>query len=153
MFVHRLCSAAFANDLSGEGSRLHGGRWTPKGYPVIYTSSNPSLSVLELYVHVKHMMPPKFKLIKIEIDDEAVSKTTLAIKQLPENWRSYPEPPSLHAIGKNWLDSGHTLILEVPSAVVPFEVNYIINVRHASFANSVKISDSVDFPMDKRLIP
>ncbi|MFD1381703.1 RES domain-containing protein [Fodinicurvata halophila] len=28
----------------GRGSRLYGGRWTPPGYPAIYTSEHPALA-------------------------------------------------------------------------------------------------------------
>ena len=42
------------------------------------------------------------------------------------------EPAGLICIrwGSDWADRGHTLIAEVPSAVVPEEANILINPRH-----------------------
>jgi RES domain-containing protein len=36
-----------ANDLSGNGARITGGRWNSKGVPVVYSASNIALATLE----------------------------------------------------------------------------------------------------------
>ena len=41
-----------ADDLSGNGAALEGGRWNPRGMRVIYTCCNPSMTVLETLVHL-----------------------------------------------------------------------------------------------------
>src|SRR5260370_9245847 len=48
----RLGRGTRAKDaFTGEGSRLYGGRWTPKGLPAVYCSEHLSLCVLELRVN------------------------------------------------------------------------------------------------------
>jgi RES domain-containing protein len=49
---YRLVRRTRAKDaFTGEGSRLYGGRWTPKGLAAVYCSEHLSLCVLELRVN------------------------------------------------------------------------------------------------------
>ena len=49
--VWRITTARFAQTaFSGEGARLYGGRWNPKGWEVVYTAESQSLGLLELMV-------------------------------------------------------------------------------------------------------
>ena len=51
LIVWRITTARFARlAFSGEGARLYGGRWSPKGVPVVYTAANQSLAMLEMLV-------------------------------------------------------------------------------------------------------
>ena len=44
--VWRITSARFAaTAFSGEGARLYGGRWNPKGWEVVYTAQSQSLAL------------------------------------------------------------------------------------------------------------
>jgi RES domain-containing protein len=48
----RLDDARFQRTWdSGEGSRRSGGRWAPKGFPVVYCSLDPATAILEVAVH------------------------------------------------------------------------------------------------------
>ena len=40
MIVFRLSKAQFANDLSGKGAELVGGRWNSRGNAMLYTSQS-----------------------------------------------------------------------------------------------------------------
>ena len=49
--VWRITTQRFAaSAFSGEGARLYGGRWNPKGWEVVYTAESQSLALLELMV-------------------------------------------------------------------------------------------------------
>jgi RES domain-containing protein len=50
----------------------------------------------------------------------------------------------------NWLRPPDSLIVQVPSAVVPQMVNYLINPKHPLFANCRVISNE-PFNIDRRL--
>jgi RES domain-containing protein len=72
MIVYRISKTRYANDLSGEGARLHGGRWNHKGTPCIYTSENRALAVLEYTVNVAIDDIPRalsMVVIDIPVDD------------------------------------------------------------------------------------
>ena len=51
MLLYRLTHAKFAGDLSGLGAKKYGGRWNPKGIPIVYCCENISLCALETAAH------------------------------------------------------------------------------------------------------
>jgi RES domain-containing protein len=68
--------------------------------------------------------------------------------ELPGNW-SFVEEQSRH-LGTEWLLEGKTLMLSVPSIVIPFERNLLLNPRHSEFA-SVRLKRVVPFFFDPRI--
>lgn len=66
---------------------------------------------------------------------------------LPTDWREYPSPPALQAIGDNWIDAGRSLVLKVPSVIIPSESNFLINPAHPDFA-SLRIDPPEPFVFD-----
>ena len=52
MIVFRLSKEQFAQDLSGKGAELVGGRWNSRGNAMLYTSQSIALCVTEIAVHV-----------------------------------------------------------------------------------------------------
>ena len=47
--VWRLTTARFSQTaFSGEGAKLYGGRWNPKGWEMVYTAESQSLALLEM---------------------------------------------------------------------------------------------------------
>jgi RES domain-containing protein len=149
MRAYRICSSRHP-PLDGEGARLAGGRWNPPGTPVIYASASSSLAVLELLVHTdSDLLPDDLSIIDIRIPDaariEIVDPATL-----PDDWREYPAPESLQAIGARWSRSRRAPVLSVPSAVNPLESNYLINPDHAD-AGRVTVASVRPFVFDPRL--
>ncbi|MCK5209929.1 MAG: hypothetical protein KAQ79_17970, partial [Cyclobacteriaceae bacterium] len=69
---------------------------------------------------------------------------------LPENWMSKPYPVQLVNYTSQFLTSGN-LLMRVPSAQSYREQNFLINVRHPKFNDSVKLSDVSEEPFDSRL--
>ena len=55
--------------------------------------------------------------------------------RLGRKWRSDPPPAKLRAIGDAWIAGKSSVVLQVPSVLVPAEFNYLVNPRHADFAN------------------
>jgi RES domain-containing protein len=71
MIAYRLAARAYADDFSGTGAKLFGGRWNPVGYPCIYASSNLSLALLEKYVHAEFRENmERLSLLRINIPDD-----------------------------------------------------------------------------------
>ena len=69
---------------------------------------------------------------------------------LPEDWRAVPWSASTQEIGTFWYKKEASLLLEVPSEVVPRQKNYLINVTHPYF-NELEIQDPEPFEIDMRL--
>ena len=151
MFLYRISIEKYIRDLSGEGARRYGGRWNQKGTPAVYTSEHVSLAVLEVLVHVPAISLPKdLKLLKLKVpDDIRIEEIDPLI--LPDNWKEYPSPEDLKDLGTEWAGRCNTLLLKVPSAVIPSEWNYLINPLHEEF-RKIKIDKIKDFQFDHRLV-
>ena len=130
MVLYRIAKTDYIGDLSGSGPRLYGGRWNPKGMGVIYTSESRALAALEFFVHLSRtVIPPGLSLATIEIPDKASAKEITA-EELPRNWRSYPAALELADIGASWIRSKKSLLLRLPSVIMPPEKNVLINPAH-----------------------
>ena len=151
MRVWRISRRKYADTaFSGEGTRLVGGRWTPKGVRAVYTSSSLALAALELLVHLsKEDIVTGFVAISADIPDD-LQIDAIAPDQLPENWRDTPAPADLAVIGQQWLQFGQTAILSVPSAVITVEENFLLNPMHPDFAR-IQINLPEVFSFDPRL--
>jgi RES domain-containing protein len=150
MIVYRVCLDVYANDLTGNGARIHGGRWNSPGVPALYTSASQSLAILEtLTTTPPAILQQNFLLLAIEVPAKSpVRKITL--KELPRNWNVYPVPVNVQKTGDKWLQSGKALLLKIPSVIVPAEFNYIINPLHPD-SHKLKIIASQKLYLDKRI--
>ena len=149
MLLYRITSAKYADDLSGNGARLYGGRWNSEGKPMLYLASSRSLAVLESLAHlVATNIPNELVMITIEAPDDFLE---IPEKILPDNWNEYPEQHIVKQIGNSFLQRNEHLLLKVPSALVPEEFNYLLNPLHPK-AGKVKIIKKAPFNFDGRLL-
>lgn len=86
--------------------------------------------------------------IHIADDDEVI--TQVFRKNLPADWRTIAAYSSLQRIGSAWYQSLDSVVLKVPSAVIPHEYNYVINTEHPQFAKSVKHVGNEPYFWDER---
>lgn len=136
--------------FTGEGARRYGGRWNSKGYAVIYTSGSISLAMLEVLVHIPfYDILEEYVYIPVEFDQKFVQ--ALNPDKLPDNWNKDPSPQANKRIGDSWVESQKSVILEVPSAIVPTEKNFLINQAHADFSQ-LNIGSPTKFQFDPRLL-
>lgn len=90
-----------------------------------------------------------YALFEVTFDENALLQ--LPDDQLSDDWRVEPAPSSTAAIGDSWLESQLSLVLAVPSVVVPRETNYLINPSHTDFEAMTNVAKEIDFAPDKRL--
>ena len=143
--THRFAASAF----SGEGARLFGGRWNRKGEPVVYTAQSRSLAFLEMLVQDEPLRA-NYVLIPSQIPAD-IARLKIDSKQLPEHWRTLEARETLQEIGSQWLRSAKYCVLEVPSAVIPAELNLLFNPGHPDFAG-IKIGQAETLESDLRLM-
>jgi RES domain-containing protein len=147
--VWRLARRAYSA-LDGEGARRAGGRWNSPGIAAVYTSSALSLAVLELLVHTDpDLVPNDLRGFEIEVPD-SLTVHLLDSSTLPSNWRQIPNHPACRAIGDDWLQRRTQVLLGVPSAIIPEELNYLINPAHPD-ASLIRVVGSRAFSFDERL--
>jgi RES domain-containing protein len=152
MRVWRTCRKPYVDTaLDGSGGMYTSGRWHSKGNPIAYTASSAALAVLEVLVHVDPLTAPAdLRLLAIELPDD-LSIEVLEPITLPEGWHSVPAPAALQTIGSSWLMSGRTAALNVPSAVIKVERNFLLNPRHPE-VQRVRILSDEAFSFDTRLL-
>ncbi|AUC82207.1 RES family NAD+ phosphorylase [Lacinutrix sp. Bg11-31] len=151
MRVFRIAKKQYLEDLSGEGSRLFGGRWNKKGMAMLYFSDSLSTSLLEVLVHLdfKHLTND-FGYIEIEIPD-ALIDTKLKLKDLNDDWRDNPPRNSTVNLGSAFLKANKKLGLKVPCTILPMASNILINPRHKDISK-IKVIKVEDLDIDSRLV-
>ncbi|WP_250502546.1 RES family NAD+ phosphorylase [Caballeronia sp. AZ7_KS35] len=139
-----------ADDLSGNGAAIAGGRWNPRGMRVLYTCCHASTALLEALVHMAGLLPAGgYFLVTLEVPD-AVYDDAL-IPGLPEGWADLThDPAATRALGRQWLEAGEQLAMRVPSVVCPSDFNLLLNPMHPAMA-SVKVISAEPFTLDPRL--
>lgn len=134
-----------ARAFTGDGARRAGGRWNPRGFPVVYTSATLSLAALEFLVHLGSTQDaPELVSFRVEIEERLVQHL-----RRPKNWRRL-KLRDTRELGKSWLEEASSPVLCVSSFVVPNGDNFILNPLHPQFGR-LKISAAEDFVLDARL--
>lgn len=142
----RHAAAAF----DGEGARLHGGRWNSPGTRVAYASDSIALAALEVLAHLQSTaVLQSYSLAAIRFPRELVEE--LPESSLPQGWRRFPSPPANQAIGDRWVAEARSLVLRVPSAIIPTASNFLINPLHPAFGRAV-VERPERFAFDPRLV-
>jgi RES domain-containing protein len=142
----RHARAAF----DGEGARLYGGRWNSPGTRVAYASDSVALAALEVLAHLQSTaVLQTYSLATIRFPESVVEALDPAT--LPADWRRFPSPPANQAVGDAWVAEGRSLVLRVPSAIVPSASNYLINPAHPRFTLALVEKPEV-FAFDPRLL-
>lgn len=127
-----LCAAEdFA--CAGNDAAAAGGRWNSVGRPVIYLADSLALAQLEKRVHTP-MRPPR-DLVAVEAIVPAAAVASAEGVVLPDDWDADNVDWSVgsaasQCIGDDWLARGTSLLLRVPSVVVPVGWSYLLNPAH-----------------------
>ena len=117
---------------------------------MVYTSSSLSLAALETLAHFdEEEAPDTLVAIPADMPDD-VPITRIKISDLAPNWRTTPPPESLAEIGTGWTVARHSLVLAVPSAIIPEDLNYLLNPLHARFKR-IRVGLPKPFSFDPRL--
>ena len=148
MQAFRISKAIYAGNLSGEGARRYGGRWNHRGTALVYSSAHISLAFLELLVNAD---PPElqndFKIVVIDIPDFLQIKS-LDHSHLDLDWH-INTGDNCRNLGTGWCLANQEAILKVPSAVIPFEYNYLLNPAHPDFSR-ISIHQVLTLEIDVR---
>jgi RES domain-containing protein len=135
--------------LDGVGGLLVSGRWHTKGRPVVYCTLNPSTVLLETLVHLEidsEDRPERFQVLRIE-GPETLSQERIETAILPAGWAN--DIAVTQSTGDRWLAEERSLLLAVPSTLVPETWNMLVNPRHAE-AGLLKITKTYEHAFDAR---
>jgi RES domain-containing protein len=148
MIVYRFSAPKFANDISGTGAKLKGGRWNIPGIPVLYTSASISLALLETLVNAA-TLDELLSIQLVEIEIEEINFHEINPDQLKKDW--WTDFDYTQWMGSEILKNNNNILaIKCPSAVVDGEYNFIINPYSSSF-KTIKVNSRKSFRFDKRL--
>lgn len=144
-----------ADDLTGTGAKVSGGRWNREGVAIVYAASSAALACLETVVHLAAgSLPLNRYLVQIDIPDEVFAKRTLFEHLAPTpkrvGWDAEPPGKVSLLLGEGWVASGASAILEVPSVIIPEERNILLNPAHPDAAG-ITATKLRRFDYDRRL--
>lgn len=142
-----------ADDLSGAGAKISGGRWNEVGVAIVYAASSRALACLETVVHLNSGgLPLNRYLVEIEVPDEVLAPAEVATSgSLPVGWDAEPAGRVSISFGSQWAQSQRTALLLVPSVIVPEENNLLINPAHPD-AKGIKARKVRKWLYDPRMI-
>ncbi len=128
--LEALARAKPAQAFSGEGGLHFAGRWNSRGTRMVYTSSSAALACLETLVHMQALpVPAERWLFTVDVPDEFVD----TLPSPPKGWDVEPAGPVSRTAGDAWVAAARSVVLLVPSTVVPLEQNALLNPRHPQF--------------------
>lgn len=146
MRFYRIADSRHAPE-SGEGARLHGGRWNSPGRAVIYACETQTGAMLEKLVHTNGRMPKHQVCVVFEAPD-TLKTTSIDPKDIP-GWAAADMVASRKA-GDAWLEKAATSALLVPSVVFDFERNVLLNPEHPDFRR-IRVAGTEPVRWDERL--
>jgi RES domain-containing protein len=147
MLLYRIIHKLYSGSLFAPG---YSGRWNSEGKKVIYTAESIALAFLESMIRRQGVGFNKdFKIMIIQVPDDA---TVSVIEKgiLPKGWRAPFDYSKCQTLGNNWYDEAKTLLLKVPSAVLPDAFNYAINTLHPDY-KKVQLLEVTDLIPDERI--
>ncbi len=118
---------------------------------MLYAAGSLALATLEMLVHLEDeevLADYSYAAVRFE---ENLMLPVEKIGQLPSNWREFPIPDAVRQIGNKWVQSGASAVLRVPTAILPREFNYMVNLEHQA-AGGVKFGGVEQFVFDKRFV-
>lgn len=150
MIVYRISKKQYAGDISGAGAEKYGGRWNRRGQPVVYASCSRALALLELLVNLRadrdHLVDYAFTVIEIE---------DLDIIEIPMDMLPSGANSDLYSSSRSIAEDCWTRLsafgIAVPSVVLPYELNVVINVAHPEFGHRARVIRTEPYLIESRL--
>jgi RES domain-containing protein len=117
---------------------------------MMYCGATASLCALELLAH-SAMLPTDMIVVQARVPKN-LPMQTIEESDLPPNWSSPTPSKKTQDVGTDWVRSGVTAVLSVPSVIIPSERDYLLNPAHPDFAR-IRFFPPRSFRFDRRLRP
>jgi len=133
----------------GTGAAILGGRWNSAGQPVIYASVTYASAMLEVLADTNTgKVPPSHRCVTANVPDE-LEIIRLDIHSLPFGWDNQ-DSAAAQMVGDEWLRTGLSAVLLVPSVLTRIEFNALVKPTHPDAAK-IKVSEPQPVLWDHRL--
>lgn len=117
---------------------------------MVYLGEGVAIATLEVLVHLPRpaLLAVAYRLLRVDIPDELARD--LPESALPAGWDDPGSSAASAPVGSAWAESRASVALRVPSAVVPFERNVLLNPEHPGFGR-LTFGEAMPFLFDRRL--
>ena len=130
---YRILDAIYGGDpASGEGARLHAGRWHSEGTSLVYTSEGLHLAICEIAAELYDVKTLGDTHACVEFTFEEAMVEELAEEDYPKDWAATSRSLEARKIGDEWVRSRSSAVLKVPSRHGGY--NYLLNPAHPDFS-------------------
>lgn len=147
MIVYRITKIQYADRLVASGGAA---RWNERGQYAIYTAVTRALACLENVVHRSgEGLSDGFQVMVIDVPDDLAIET-VSVEALPADRFGFHQYDTCQRIGGEWLRSGRSAVLRVPSAIILHEWNYLLNSSHSLFTR-IRLVQTEPFVFDPRI--
>ena len=147
MLVYRIVHKKYGKYLFASGME---GRWNAEGNKVIYCAESIALAFLENMIRRQGVgFNNDFKIMIIQVPDN-MKISIINDKDLKSGWRDSDNYFQCQQLGNEWYEEGKTLLLKVPSAVLPEEFNFVINTLHDNY-RKIKLVEVTTLVPDERI--
>ena len=121
-----------ADSLDGNGAAASPGRWNDVNQHVVYAAPTLAMAVLETAAHIRPgSLPLDRYVVSIDIPKDLWdARLQVPAATLPAGWDAVPGSIIAVEFGGKWYTANQSLILELPSAIVPEEPILVINASH-----------------------
>jgi Uncharacterized conserved protein len=136
----------------GKGSLKTSGRWHHKGTQVAYASEHPGVAVLEKLAWLGSYdgaRESSYVLLPLQLDPDKHLET-LDESDLPDDWDTFPHSEATRDLGTRWFEEERSVVLAVPSAVLPIAKNYLVTPFHPD-VHELERGNPVPFSWNARL--
>jgi len=150
MLIYRICRAEFATEFKASGLAS---RWNYDGQRVLYASATRSLAALEQLANRSGLiLNVPYSVMIIEVPDSIHSFRAISQEMLSSDWRRFSGYGRLQNFGADWYRRVESLVLRVPSVLIPQEYNYLIHTLHPDFGTQVRLVGVEAFDWDSRFV-
>jgi RES domain-containing protein len=124
--VHEIALATHPDPFKPAGSE---NRWNSAGVQVAYAGESLALTALELLTYWGHYPSLRgYRLFTITFDSQDVEEVLERQPGIDPRDKS-----QTRRYGDAWAEEGRSLVLRVPSVVLPMSFNYLVNPKHPRF--------------------
>lgn len=157
--TYRSCTPKYATEddlLNGEGSKLHGARWNPKGIAVVYAADSPETAMAESLAHSRYFSIPVYSAMpRVFVAIEMKLKRVVDLRErnvrqrlhvsndtmTTIDWRKEVKAghlPVTQAIGQAAFEAGVEGLI-VPSAAQPEGFNVLVFPKNLKKGRKLQI--------------
>ncbi len=136
--------------FSGKGGLYNKSRWASRGQLVSYAADHLATATLEKLTGLQRAdLMTEMVYARAEIEAEHTS--TISEDDLPDGWDQLPATDATRDMGDAWLEEKSSMVLRVPSVVLPHSYNYVVNAAHPDRA-ALRVVEVTPLLLDNRVL-